>query len=105
MVANAAGSTYNYTYDTAGNILTMTGGAGGNKTLSYTDSVWKDRLTRVQVGSTVENITYETATSGYISGNPVSYFNGQHYDFTWQKGRQLATVKVGGVTTSYTYDM
>ena len=108
-MANAAGYTYNYSYDTAGNITsiksTPTSGTATTKTLTYGDSVWKDRLTKVQVGSTSENITYETAANGYISGNPVSYFNGQHYNFTWQKGRQLATAKVGGVTTSYTYDM
>lgn len=104
-VDNIAGRTYTYSYDTAGNIQTMNGGAGGNKTLTYGGDIWKDRLTKVQVGSTSENITYETAASGYISGNPTSYFNGRHYDFTWMQGRQLATARVGGVTTSYTYDM
>ena len=109
VVDNAASCTYNYSYDTAGNITsiksTPTSGTATTKTLTYGDSMWKDRLTKVQVGSTSENITYETAASGYISGNPTSYYNGKHYDFTWQQGRQLATAKVGGVTTKYTYDM
>ena len=67
--------------------------------------MWKDRLTKVQVGNASENITYETPLSGYISGNPIHYFNGKHYDFTWQQGRQLATAKVDGKTSTYTYDM
>ena len=117
---------YKYAYNGDGNISAIyhslaTGGASSTADQTYTydvlgqltrcvdniagRNIWKDRLTKVQVGSTSENITYETAASGYISGNPTSYFNGRHYDFTWMQGRQLATARVGGVTTSYTYDM
>ena len=37
-------------------------------------------------------------------GNPLSYYNGSRYTFTWQNGRQLASTNVGGVTYNYQYD-
>ncbi len=39
------------------------------------------------------------------SGNPLSYYNGADYTFTWEQGRQLASVTKGNKTASYTYDM
>ena len=39
------------------------------------------------------------------SGNPVTYYNGKDYTFTWTKGRQLASATVDGKQVSYTYDM
>ena len=38
-------------------------------------------------------------------GNPLSYYNGTDYTFTWEQGRQLASVTKGNKTASYTYDM
>ena len=38
-------------------------------------------------------------------GNPLSYYNGADYTFTWEQGRQLASVTKGNKTASYTYDM
>ena len=38
-------------------------------------------------------------------GNPLSYYNGADYTFTWEQGRQLASVTKGSKTASYTYDM
>ena len=35
-------------------------------------------------------------------GNPLSYYNGSSYTFTWN-GRELAKVVKGGVTTTYKY--
>ena len=37
-------------------------------------------------------------------GNPLSYYNGTFYDFTWVQGRRLESVLKGGTTTSYTYN-
>ena len=43
------------------------------------------------------------------SGNPISYFNGTRWEFTWQNGRQLASASTtDGDTTidiDYTYDI
>ena len=98
--------TYCYAYDTAGNITSMTGGTGGTKTLKYEDSMWHDRLTSVKIGSGQEvDIIYETPSSGFISGNPISYYNGQQYSFSWKNGRQLATASVGSTSVTYDYDM
>ena len=44
-----------------------------------------------------------------ISGdylNPSSWFNGTEYSaLSWSQGRRLASLKVGGQTCSYAYDM
>ncbi len=88
-----------YTYDNGGNILTKayydytTGELGTvTDTVTYTyDSVWKDKLLSYDGGTT---ITYDAI------GNPLTY-NG--YTFTWQKGRQLATINGNGTAISYKY--
>ena len=98
--------TKKYTYDNAGNITsvkTVTESSGGDHTLyallpplnppgstvttvnlTYSDSQWGDLLTSYD-GHT---ITYDEI------GNPLSYFNGSAYTFTWE-GRRLV-----GATTS-----
>ena len=105
-----AGYTYAYKYDTAGNIRKITKWPyfGNNKTvieLSYDDTIWRDRLSSVKVGNTTRNIVYESVGNGFISGNPISYYNGRSYSFTWQNGRQLSTAAVGNTNVSYSYDM
>ena len=57
---------------------------------------------------TTKDVLYEgqSQTSGVpSSGNPVTYYNGKDYSFTWTKGRQLASATVDGKQVSYTYDM
>ena len=83
--------TYTYTYDTAGNILTANG-----HVYRYTDSVWKDLLTMYD-GQT---ITYDA------SGNPLSYYNGSRWLFTWANGRNLIRARCAsnGNTIIYTYN-
>ena len=99
-----------YTYDTYGNILRETQYANtgysspsnafavGNDefayTYGYTNSDWKDLLTSYR-GQT---ITYDAA------GNPLSYYNGQSYTFTWEDGNQLASATVGGKTIDFYYN-
>ena len=56
---------------------------------------WKEMLT--SYGGTP--ITYDA------NGNPLSYYNGQSYTFTWQKGRQLASAVTGTDTITYAYDV
>ena len=97
------GKTYVYTYDNAGNILTKktyaytTGTLGSvqsTNTYSYGNSSWGDQLTAFNGIS----FTYDAL------GNPLQYYNGNSYTFTWQKGRRLSKTVNGGVTTTYSYN-
>ena len=57
---------------------------------------------------TTKDVLYEgqSQTSDLpSSGNPITYYNGKDYTFTWTKGRQLASATVDGKQISYTYDM
>ena len=95
-------------YDTAGNIRSITRGGTTLKSFGYTNPSWPDLLTSVTSGSTTKDILYEgqTQTSDVpSSGNPVTYYNGKDYTFTWTKGRQLASATVDGKQVSYAYDM
>ena len=95
-------------YDTAGNIRSITKDGTVTKSFGYTNPSWPDLLTSVTVGGTTKDILYEgqTQTSGVpSSGNPVTYYNGKDYSFTWTKGRQLTSATVDGEQVSYTYDM
>ena len=84
---------YVYTYDNAGNIL-----SGNGHSYAYAESGWIDLLMEVDG----ENITYDAI------GNPLSYFNGTRWEFTWTQGRQLTqaftTSGTEDVTITYTYD-
>ena len=97
-----------YAYDTVGNIRSVTTDGAVIKSFGYTNPSWPDLLTSVTVGGTTKDILYEgqTQTSDVpSSGNPVTYYNGKDYTFTWTKGRQLASATVDGKQVSYTYDM
>ena len=105
---NGSGTTFGYAYDTAGNIRNITKDGTVTKSFGYTNPSWPDLLTSVTVGGTTKDILYEgqTQTSDVpSSGNPVTYYNGKDYTFTWTKGRQLASATVDGEQVSYTYDM
>ena len=97
--------TYVYTYDNAGNILTKKTYAltAANSTPStlystynyvYGDSDWGDLLTSYR-GTT---ITYDSI------GNPLSYYNGNSYTFTWEQGRRLKTAVKGSYSLSFAYN-
>lgn len=81
--------TYTYTYDNAGNVLTANG-----HTYTYGNAQWRDLLTAYDG----ESITYDG------SGNPLSYYNGTRWTFTWENGRSLATATDGATSISYAYD-
>ena len=91
--------TYNYTYDTAGNLLTVSQKKGNTTTLlqtyTYSDAQWHDLLTAVNG----QAITYDA------SGNPLSYGG---WSFGWQNGRQLKTASKTSdgktETLEYAYD-
>lgn len=105
---NGSGTTFGYTYDTAGNIRSITKDGAVTKSFGYTNPSWPDLLTSVTANGTTKDILYEgqTRTSDVpSSGNPITYYNGKDYTFTWTKGRQLASATVDGKQVSYTYDM
>ena len=91
--------TYYYTYDTAGNLLTVSQKEGDTTTLlqtyTYGDAQWNDLLTAVNG----QAITYDA------SGNPLSYGG---WSFGWQNGRQLKTASKTSdgktETLEYAYD-
>ena len=102
------GASRAYAYDTVGNIRSVTTDGTVTKSFGYTNPSWPDLLTSVTSGSTTKDILYEgqTQTSDVpSSGNPVTYYNGKDYTFTWTKGRQLASATVDGKQVSYAYDM
>ena len=105
---NGSGTTFGYAYDTAGNIRSITKDGAVTKSFGYTNPSWPDLLTSVTANGTTKDILYEgqTRTSDVpSSGNPITYYNGKDYAFTWTKGRQLASATVDGKQVSYTYDM
>ena len=92
------GSTYTYTYDVSGNITKVQKTTGSTTTTlgTYTyNSSWGDQLKSYNS----HNFTYDN------SGNPLTYYNGKSYTFTWTDGRRLATANAAGTSISYQYDV
>ncbi|MGM9669456.1 MAG: RHS repeat-associated core domain-containing protein, partial [Faecousia sp.] len=81
-------TTYSYAYDAAGNLLT----ANGN-TYTYGNASWADLLTAYNGHS----ITYDAI------GNPLSYYNGTSWNFTWEGSRRLSAANNGSTSIAYTY--
>ena len=91
--ATYGGNTYTYTYDNSGNITDVKKDGTTIKSYDYSNNNWKDLMT----GYNGETITYDEI------GNPLTYRNGM--SFTWQNGRQLATIMQNGITlATYSYD-
>ena len=63
------------------------------KTYLYTNTAWGDQLTSYDG----HNITYDAL------GNPLSYYNGESYAFTWD-GRRMTSATKGGLTYTFTYN-
>ena len=98
------GTTCVYVYDDAGNITqkkiygyTTATTPTGTPTIynySYNDGSWGDLLT-----------AYRGVTNTYDAiGNPLNYYNGKSYAFTWDLGRKLTGASVNGNTLAFTYD-
>lgn len=83
-------STYTYSYDSAGNILTANG-----HSYAYGDADWKDLLTAYDG----ESITYDD------SGNPTSYYNGTHWELSWENSRNLIRAVSSDTVVDFTYDL
>ena len=97
--------TYIYTYDKAGNILsrqhyplTNEGEEPTGMLYSYDYEYlaydWGDLLTSYMG----QSLYYDGI------GNPISYYNGIRWNFTWTEGRRLATASNGGTTVSFMYN-
>ena len=86
---------YDYSYDTAGNLLRVTKNGTVIQTYTYGDAQWHDLLTAVNG----QAISYDA------SGNPLSYGG---WRFGWQNGRQLKTASKTSdgktETLEYSYD-
>ena len=86
---------YDYSYDTAGNLLSVTKNGTVIQTYTYGDAQWHDLLTAVNG----QAIPYDA------SGNPLSYGG---WSFGWQNGRQLKTASKTSdgktETLEYSYD-
>ena len=92
------GRTFTYAYDLGGNLLEnkkyylVNGVEELRGTATYTySSGWKDQLTSFNGKA----ITYDAM------GNPLSYMG---MNLTWEKGRQLKTLKKSGTLSQYVYD-
>ena len=92
------GYRHEYEYDTNSNIISRNRYYNNSTepdriyTYDYDDTVWTDLLTAF----CGDEITYDEI------GNPLDYYNDTV--FTWQNGRQLASITKGGKTTTYTYN-
>ena len=95
------GYRHEYEYDTNGNIISRNRYADYHNngtepdriyTYDYDDTVWTDLITAF-CGN---EITYDEI------GNPLNYYNST--SFTWQNGRQLASLTFLDKTTTYAYD-
>ena len=92
--------TYEYAYDTAGNIQTVKKNGTTTQSYSYSNDNWKDQLSSITSNGSSYSILYDN------SGNPTTYRRGTNatYYLTWSNGRQLTRTVNGGTTTNYTYD-
>jgi len=109
--ASLPGMQYAYNYDGAGNLRTVTRG-GTTNTYTYGSASWKDLLTAFNG----EKIVYEGQTmdeDGNItgtptSGNPIRYYNGTPWNFSWAEGRSLKTAESStpeqDISLEFSYD-
>ena len=81
-----------YSYDAYGNITQLWDMTNDPILYGYTNTAWGDLLTSYN-GTT---FTYDAI------GNPNNWRDGM--TFSWQKGRQLASIVKNGATYSYAYD-
>lgn len=100
------GKTYIYEYDDAGNITsknTYSIAAAGVTPTSLLSSVTYGYNDEYEWGDLLTSYGNVTITYDEI-GNPLSYYNGSSYTFTWKNGRQLATASVNSNTLSFNYN-
>ena len=86
-------TTYEYIYDTAGNILKEKQDGVVTKTYYYDDSSWIDLLTGF--GDEEDYFSYDSF------GNPIDYYNGAYYYIDWYNGRQLTNIDYSSLAEGY----
>ena len=126
--------TYGYTYDSVGNITTISDPLDGEKKYTYDSQgqMLSETIDGTKYTYTYDNVgniltsknstgthtyTYTNSSWGDMLssfdgvafsydriGNPKTYYNGTNWTFTWQNGRQLATATDGTTSISYDYD-
>ncbi|MGM9668234.1 MAG: hypothetical protein ACI3VZ_00565 [Faecousia sp.] len=91
-------------FDSYGKVPTAIG-----NTYTYGNASWADLLTAYNghaIAYEGQTLTSETSATGtVVSGNPVSYYNGTRWNFTWEGSRRLTSASSGGNTISFTYDV
>ena len=100
IVGGGLNHTFDYTYDTYGNIrnrVHRNGSVTRTTTLAYDNAQWRDLLTQINLNGAVTNISYDGNT-----GNPTNWHSGT--TFTWARGRQLQRVQRAGLDVTFTYD-
>ena len=58
----------------------------------------------MQIGGDRENLYFKRNITYDGSGNPLSYYNGSRYTFTWEEDRRLTSAVKNGSNYTYTYD-
>ena len=102
---HAANKRWEYTYDDGGNIKSkttfssVTATSGATVYYNHTDTAWKDLLTSYGDHSSTDE--GNTATSYDPIGNLLS--DGT-WTYTWEHGRQLASMAKSGTAISYAYN-
>ena len=96
-------------YDTYGNIrLKKTFHSNGDfeqRSYIYGNDIWKDQLTAMSYMDTEGEVHYRNFTYDEV-GNPLAYDTGKKgWNFTWKKGRQLATATSIDLSIINTYDV
>ena len=94
---------YYYNYDPTGNLMSVQA-AGTTNSYTYGNGNWADLLTAYN-GQAIAYEGQTVATDGSvsgtpISGNPISYYNGTHWNFVWKDGRNLTSAIVPANTMS-----
>jgi RHS repeat-associated protein len=101
-----------YTYDVGGNIksknkvqvdanFNATALAGGNYSLAYGDTVWKDKLTSYTADGKVHTIDYDSI------GNPLTIkdsVGNAEQSMQWEAGRQLGSISNKDYTLNLKYN-
>ncbi len=107
---------YLYTYDTAGNIRKVKALGEWHSEddyeniYTYDNAYWKDLLTdfngqAIAYEGQTYNADTNTVSGDAVSGNPISYYNGTRWTFSWEDGRKLVSASSTGNTISYGYDL
>ena len=111
------GYTYLFTYDNGGNLryketreftLEPTSVIEPTMPLSFesysVNSSSGDAVTRYTLVSPMQGTLADGSITYDGLGNPLTYYNGASYSFTWTEGRLLASATVGAETYSFKYN-